>query len=323
MIKDRIVALSKDLFLAVAAADALGVPVEFEDRDERRADPVRGMRGYGTFRQPAGTWSDDFALVACTVESMIAAGPSKLDLQDLGNRFCNWYRYGYWAVNQVFDIGIATQMALERIEMGCDPYEAGGVKEFDNGNGALMRILPLLLHPLYQQADSMQRQELVQELSSVTHRHSRSALACYLYLQFADQLLHGRSKQEAYAYLCEHGTEDLTQDLRREVPHFTQVLSGQLQQLEEDAIDSSGYVLHTLTAALWCVLNHNSYADTVLAAVNLGFDTDTTAAVAGPLALLAEQQRSGIPVEWRHKLAKRAEIEDLADRFITRMDWCR
>ena len=310
---------SRSILLGHAVADAMGVPVEFEDRATRWSDPVTGVRGFGTFHQPPGSFSDDFSLTAILCESFIKSGPAVVELADLGNRLVNWMKHDYWAANKVFDVGIATRQSIERLENGYPPDQAGGVGEYDNGNGALMRILPVVLHPLWRQGDAVQRQRLVAQVASVTHRHPRSTLACYFYLLVADGLLSGRTPGDAYSMACQEVYALLDERLAKELPHFVRVLSGRIHTLSEAQIESGGYVVHTLEAALWVLLTNQNYADTVLAAVNLGFDTDTTAAVAGGLASLVYGGVQSIPADWLAVLARRHDIENLAQRLAMQM----
>ena len=123
--------------------DALGVPVEFKSREEVRRNPVTAMRGHGTFKQPPGTWSDDSSLLLCTVESLIEG----FDTNRMGQLFIRWYNDSYWTPwGKTFDVGIATQAGIKRMMRGIPPEEAGGLNENDNGNGSLMRILPVGLY---------------------------------------------------------------------------------------------------------------------------------------------------------------------------------
>ncbi|AYA37829.1 hypothetical protein D3Y59_12715 [Hymenobacter oligotrophus] len=297
--------------LGVAVGDALGVPVEFQNREMRRADPVVSMRGYGTHHQPMGTWSDDTSLTLCLAEAL-ASGYSALRLALNVQR---WYREAWWTAHQqVFDIGITTREALHRLERGSDPVNAGGKDEWSNGNGALMRILPLVFYQA--EAPIAERFQRIQEVSALTHGHIRSAVACWLYLEMARALQAGLAPPAAYAQLCQQAPSQL-QQLRipaSEMALFERVLSGRLYDLAEADISSSGYVLHTLEAALWCLLHHETFAETVLAAVNLGDDTDTTGAVAGGLAGMCYGE-TGIPSEWLAVVARRADIENLASRL--------
>ena len=182
------------ILLATATADALGVPVEFQSRKDLQQNPVSDMQEFGTYNQPKGTWSDDTSLMLCLAESM-AEG---LDLQKLAQKFIAWKNDNYWtARGWVFDIGIATRQAIERLENGTPPELAGGFDEMDNGNGSLMRILPLVIQ--IKDLDIDQRFEWTKKVSSLTHAHVRSVMACFYYLEFAKKILEGKDKFQAYA----------------------------------------------------------------------------------------------------------------------------
>ena len=312
--------------LGLAVGDALGVPVEFLSRVARRQDPVTGMRAFGTHRQPAGTWSDDSSLTFCLAETL--ARPTGLtaspDLVDFAQRSINWRYNAYWtATGETFDVGNATNTAIGRLQRGTAPTAAGPRSESDNGNGALMRILPLVFHEIWraEPLDMDAAWTLTEAVASVTHGHPRSTLGCFLYLLVARGLLMGSSPADAFLQmrqLANPWLEGGSIPAVVEAKYYRQwVLAGTLPDQPESAISSSGYVVDTLEAALWCLLEHDTYAATVLAAVNLGDDTDTTGAVAGGLAGLAYGE-AGIPAEWLAVLARRADIEDLAERLAGR-----
>ncbi|QNE39694.1 ADP-ribosylglycohydrolase family protein [Hymenobacter sp. NBH84] len=297
--------------LGLAVGDALGVPVEFESRARRRLDPVVTMRAYGTHHQPAGTWSDDASLTFCLAEA-IADG---FTVQKVAQNSVNWYYENFWTPHgRVFDIGITTREALQRLRTNKDMLFAGGTDEYSNGNGVLMRILPLAF---YQPETLLQnRFQLISEVSAITHGHVRSAVACLLYLEMAAHLRAGSTPAAAYLGLCKEAPAQL-QALHipaQEIQRFQNILSGRLPNLPIQDINSGGYVLHTLEAALWCLLRHETYAETVLAAVNLGDDTDTTGAVVGGLAGLYYGE-AAIPAEWLQVLARREDIEALCHRM--------
>ena len=302
----------RSALFGVAVGDALGVPVEFQNRATRRRDPVTGMRAYGTHHQPAGTWSDDASLTFCLAEAL-ADGYS---VRRLADHCARWYEDAFWTPHgEVFDIGITTREALQRLRhlpQGASPL-VGGRDEMSNGNGSLMRILPLAFYQ--PEAPLPVRFQRIADASAVTHAHLRSALACFFYIELAAYLRAGLTPAEAYARLCEAAPAqfEALQVPANEAAPFARFLGGQLALVPEAAIASSGYVLHTLEAAVWCLLRHATYAETVLAAVNLGDDTDTTGAVAGGLAGLCYGE-GGIPVEWLAVLARRTDIEDLAHR---------
>ena len=311
---------ARSMLLGVALGDALGVPVEFQPRTVRRQDPVTGMRAYGTYDQPAGTWSDDASLTFCLVEAMAEGLTGDVFLQSVAGNCLRWFRQGWWGAHgRVFDVGITTADSLRRVEQGVPPAQAGGNGERDNGNGALMRILPLHLYLTYEPAREAAEFEFVRAVAGITHGHVRSAAACWLYLTVARWLVAGRTPAEAYARLCQEGPAMLVRQgvPKEETDHFAPLLAGDLAAWPEDRVRSSGYVLHTLEAALWCLLRHDTFAATVLAAVTLGEDTDTTAAVAGGLAGLYHGE-AAFPAEWLETLARRADIEDLAARMVTK-----
>ena len=299
--------------LGLAVGDALGVPVEFTSRTTRVQDPVTSMRAYGTHHQPAGTWSDDSSLTFCLAEA-IAEGYT---VRRLANNCQRWYEKGFWTPHgDVFDIGITTREALQRLRQQANDSSplVGGCDEMSNGNGALMRILPLAFYA--ESASLHTRFQLIVEASAITHGHIRSAVACFLYLEMAAYLRQGLKPGDAYARLCQDALAKLYQlnIPAKEADQFDRILSGRLPNIVKSAISSSGYVLHTLEAVLWCLLNHDTYAATVLAAVNLGNDTDTTGAVAEGLAGICYGEES-IPSEWLQSLARRTDIEDLAQRM--------
>ena len=317
-----LVAAARAALLGLAVGDALGVPVEFAGREARRRDPVRDMRAFGTHHQPAGTWSDDSSLTFCLAE--ILTRPDGLtdapDLADFARRAINWLYNAYWTAHgQTFDVGNATHEAICRLKLGVEPTKAGLRSESSNGNGALMRILPLAFHDTWraEPLDLNAAWALTEAVASVTHGHPRSTLGCFLYLLVARALLRGATPAEAYQQMREAAGPWLqagTFPAVVEDKHYQRTLDGSLPTLPADKIYSSGYVVHTLEAALWCLLRHDNYPATVLAAVNLGDDTDTTGAVAGGLAGLAYGE-AAIPAEWLAVLARRTDVEALAERL--------
>lgn len=295
----------------LAVGDALGVPVEFKERDYLKKSPVTEMLGYGTWQQPIGTWSDDSSLAFCLAESLCKG----YNLEDIAANFIQWKEHGYWgAHHRLFDIGMATSGAIHRLSTGVPPVLAGGMDVDDNGNGSLMRILPLLfyLHDMPVE----QRYEKIKEVSSLTHAHFRSVFACFIYLEFALAVIQGKARGEIYAHVQKQVNDFVsTREFNdKEIRLFDRILNGQIYQQEEKNIQSGGYVLHTLEASLWCSFNSGTYKEAVLKAVNLGGDTDTTACVTGGLAGLMYGYDS-IPAEWIKVIARRNDIEDLCNRL--------
>lgn len=304
-----------DGIMGLAVADALGVPVEFNDRQSLEKNPVTGMRAYGTYNQPAGTWSDDTSMTLCLVESLSKG----LDYKDVMDNFIKWYDGGLFTPHgDAFDIGIGTSMALSRYKEGIPPLKCGGTGERDNGNGSLMRILPILFYlqsvygtEFYEIEDAF---DIVHNVSSLTHGHKRCYVACGIYIMVASKLMGEADLDTAVGYGVHKAMEyyKKKKEFQSELKYFERLMDDCFKDLPEDEIKSSGYVVDTLEAAIWCLLNTNDYKTCVLKAVNLGSDTDTVGAVVGGLAGLRYGYES-IPKEWRDTIVKKDYIENLCD----------
>lgn len=292
------------ILLGVATGDALGVPVEFNPRFYFQENPVKDMQEFGTHDQLKGTWSDDTSLTLCLAESI----KEGLDLDKLAQKFIAWKNDNYWtARGWVFDIGIGTRMAIERLENGVEAELAGGTAEIENGNGSLMRILPLITY--IKDFDIDERFEWTKKVSSLTHGHIRSIMACFYYLEFAKKIMDGKDKFQAYQELQTEILEyfNSLNIAVEEIELFKRLLEQDISQVDEVDIKSLGYVIYTLEASIWCLLTTSNYKDAVLKAVNLGNDTDTTGAVTGGLAVLV-YGTNDIPKEWIKVLARRDEL---------------
>ncbi len=296
----------------LAVGDALGVPVEFLPREILDTQPVTGMTGYGTHNQPPGTWSDDAALAFCLAQSLCDTGT--VDYRDIAARFVRWLREGYWSARgQVFDVGITTATAIDRLARGVPPTLAGPDGEYTQGNGALMRILPLAFYFHKHYPGDEKFLNIIHNVSKLTHGHPVCQMASVVYIRTALHLLQGRSATEAYRQsireiprlYARHPFETYLEKFRR-------ILQGDLPELPRTQIKSSGYVIHTLEAALWSLLTTNDFKQAVLTAVNLGHDTDTTGSVTGGLAGILYGY-DAIPAPWRQTLARHDEILDLAE----------
>ncbi|MEC9489760.1 MAG: ADP-ribosylglycohydrolase family protein [Halanaerobiales bacterium] len=290
--------------------DALGVPVEFKNREELKKDPVEDMRGYGTYSQPPGTWSDDSSLTLCLLESLIDG----YDLEDQADKFVRWLYDAYWtARGRTFDVGNTTLLSISKLRAGQQPLSAGEDGERDNGNGSLMRILPLAFYLL--DADPKERFNKTKEVSSLTHSHPRSVLGCYIYLDFAVRIIKEVELEKAYAETKEHiKTFVKDEPYSSELKYYSRILEEDIRNLKEEEIRSTGYIVHTLEASFWALLNTESYRNAVLKAVNLGDDTDTTAAVTGGLAGIYYGYQQ-IPDDWLVEIARLDDVLELIDLF--------
>lgn len=296
--------------------DALGVPVEFHSRQERDLDPVKEVRGFGTYNQPPGTWSDDSSLMLCSLHSLLERG---FDLADMGQRFVRYLSDAYMTPHgSVFDVGIATATAIDKLRAGCIPEESGGKSERDNGNGSLMRILPIALY--FHRESPEQIVSRAHLASRITHGHRRSQLACGYACLLLSRLLQGDSALVAYQTVNKQ-VKILYSDpaWQTELPHFARILSGGLAELPRSSLRGSGYVVHTLESSVHLLLCEASYSDAVLGAINLGEDTDTTACVTGGFAG-ALHGSDAIPTAWLAPLARRDDLQTWFQRFVEKID---
>ena len=314
-VRDDDTDIVKSILFGIAVGDALGVPVEFKSRESICKNPVKDMTGYGTYNQPPGTWSDDSSLTFCLAEALT----QNFDLKNVAKNFVKWAYEAYWtAHNKVFDIGISTRKAIANLANGENPLSAGCYDESSNGNGSLMRILPLLVYLKDKEID--ERFFITKQVSSITHGHIRSVIACFYYLEFARQILQGKGKYRIYNNLQSEISDYLEKHSinPKEIAQFDRLLKNQICSLSENEIRGSGYVIHTLEASIWCLLKTESFEDAVLKAVNLGEDTDTTGAVTGGLAGLLYGFDT-IPKKWSLIIARYNDINDLAERVADKI----
>jgi len=281
--------------LGLAVGDALGATLEFTTRDSRPA--ITTLVGGGPFNLKPGQWTDDTSMALCLADSLIAC--RKLDPHDLLNRFVSWWRRGENSVTgSCFDIGNTTASSLRRFEQTgevfaeLDPAQAG--------NGSLMRLAPVVLF-------AGESADLAEELAFIQSRTTHPAREAHDACRYFSRLLH-----EAFSGGLKG---DVLNDRAWDgEPAVAAIAAGGWRGKERSEISSSGYVIHTLEAALWCVARADSFAEAVLLAANLGDDSDTVAAVTGQLAG-ALWGKAGIPADWVEVLAWSGEIEDRARKL--------
>ncbi len=305
------------MLIGHAMADAIGVPVEFSKRAHLKKNPVTGILEYGTYHQPAGTWSDDTSLSIAAMESISRLG--KIDYADIMKNFVEWYEHDKFTANDViFDVGNTTAQAIENFMLGITPLECGPTNESTSGNGSLMRIFPVAAYLYLKRgnnfdADAMQT---VHNFSRITHGSYSCQMSCGVYSLIAAEIFDGQDLKKAilsginkaknfYGNLREF--EEAAQRLAR-------IFDANFANLPEEEISSRGYVIASLESALWCLLNTDNYKDLVLKAVNLGGDTDTIGAIAGGLAG-AFYGLEEIPAEWLSALKKKSYLEKIAADF--------
>ena len=308
----------QDALLGVAVGDALGVPFEFCSSDQMKKNPAKGMIGFGRYLVPAGTWSDDSSLTFCLAESLVKG----YDLADMATNFLKWKEENYWtARGEVFDIGITTSRAItyfKRILRNKEYDELTQLKylgdEYDNGNGSLMRIMPLLFY--IKGIDIDQQFEIIRDVSALTHRHIRAAMCCLIYLRLAEHLLNGKDKVASYLLMQKEilAFWEKMDFSANEAKLFTRLIENDVREMPYEDLRSGGYVMESIHSSIWCFLQRDTYNEVVLTAINLGHDTDTTAAIAGGLAGLYYGAAS-MPDYWLASIARLEDIMELGDKL--------
>jgi len=302
----------KDVLLGIAVGDAMGLPFEFLERDEISIKSGAQMIGFGSHNQAPGTFSDDSSLTFCTVESLI----NGFNIDEIAANFVKWKNENYWtATGEVFDIGDTTANAIDKIAVGTSPYYSGDDEEFSNGNGSLMRILPLVF--TVKDFAIEKRYEYTKQLSGITHAHTRSVMACFYYLEFARLIIAGERKKIICSKLAVDLTEFFNQqaETRTELQHFDRLLKGSfMNNYPLESIKSTGYVIDSLEAAIYCLMKYNRYEMAIIQAIQLGNDTDTIAAITGGIAAIYFGYHT-IPEIWLSGIKRKEAILDLAKRW--------
>jgi ADP-ribosyl-[dinitrogen reductase] hydrolase len=289
--------------------DALGVPYEFHPKNEIPTlleiefDPPKYFeRAHKTIA--SGTWSDDGAQALVLLASLLSCG--KLDINNFAKGLVDWYEDGYMAIDgNVFDVGIQTGLAIRRLRLGVNAAIAGQTDEQANGNGSLMRVLPLALW--HKGSD----EELVKDAhqqSLVTHGHLRSQICCALYCLWARCTLEGIDNAWETAVI------KIKDIYGRDSDEYAELMWTVRPDDMADG-EGGGYVVDTLRSARWAI-KKGTYEEVVKAAISLGRDTDTTACVAGGIAGIRDGINA-IPKRWLNNLRGKdilySELQKLVD----------
>lgn len=316
-----------DGMMGLVVGDALGCPVQFLSRTEiknRPEGPVTGMEGYGTYNMPEGTWTDDSSMALATLAGIIEKVEANPD--DIMTRFVKWELNGkYTPFGEAFDQGRTCTNAIYKYIDTSDVTNCGSTGEYANGNGALMRILPACLYYYKQQRNAGMTDEDavkgIHVISGLTHNHLRSKMCCGTYYFCVRSILDAASEgsKQSLISLLQEGIDTALKYYGQDMSNLTEMAHlgrlfklAEFKEVGEDRILSTGYVIDTIEAAVWCLINTDSYKECVLKAVNLGDDTDTVAAIAGGLAGLYYGYDE-IPAEWLDAIKNRDWIEEMCN----------
>lgn len=300
----------KDGIIGLIIGDALGVPVEFTSREYLKIDPVTKMEGYGTYNMPPGTWSDDSSMTIATMASIV--NRNCIDYNDIMNEFVAWVESGkYTQYKDTFDYGTTTINGIYNYKNGLEAIECGGIGERDNGNGSLMRILPLSFIPNIDY-------ETIENISGLTHGHMRSKISCVFYVEIAKSMLENDLTIDEHIDLASTKIKEHYKD-SDELNHFNRIFNDDLN--DEDTISSKGYVISTFESVIYSLKNTDNFKDAVLKAVNLGYDTDTVGAICGGLAGIFYGYES-IPIDWIDEIPKINQVIELCEKYEAYCNGC-
>jgi ADP-ribosylglycohydrolase len=291
--------------LGLAVGDAVGTTLEF--RSPGTFTPINDMVGGGPFRLKPGQWTDDTSMALCLAESLIEC--RGFHPEDQMRRYVKWWREGYLSsTGTCFEIGTTTSQSLARFEQTGEPF-SGSKSASAAGNGSIMRLAPV---PMFYAGDPAEAIAKAAESSRTTHAAANCVDACRCLAAIIVGALRGEPKERLlssrYAPVvgC-WGEQPLT-------PEIDEIACGSFKEKQPPEIKGSGYVVSTLEAALWAFHHTDSFRDGCLMVVNLGDDADTTGAVYGQIAG-AYYGESGIPAEWRAKIAMAELIRSFADEL--------
>lgn len=295
--------------LGLAAGDALGTTLEFQPPGS--FTPIDDIVGGGPFHLEPGQWTDDTSMALCLAESLVEVGAH--DPADQMRRYLRWYREGYLSsTGACFDIGGTVGAALRRFERTGEPV-SGSTDPMAAGNGSLMRLSPVALAFA---GDAAEAVRLAGESSRTTHGAREAVDACRYMAALILGALHGEQKERLLA--ATYTPVDGHWEAQPLAPRVAAIAAGSFRAKRPPQIQGTGYVIDALEAALWALDGASSFREACLRAVNLGDDADTTGAIVGQLAgaLWGVDGVAGVPTEWVERLARRGEIEHLADRLF-------
>ncbi|MFW1944515.1 ADP-ribosylglycohydrolase family protein [Acinetobacter guillouiae] len=301
----------KGAIYGLLVGDAVGVSYEFLLAEQLPAYDQIEMLPPNNFAKtyphiPVGTWSDDGAQALCLLDSLLYK--NKMDTEDFMKRICNWYQCGYMAVDfQVFDVGVQTAEAIRNYLSGVPLLQVANNDVLANGNGSLMRVLPLAI---WHQGSDIQLIEDAYAQSHVTHAHLRSKVCCALYCLWARSILNGLDIEAAWS--------DAVTKLRaylKDKPDDLEQLEYYIRPDELEKGTGSGYVVDCLKSARYA-LKQTTYQDVIKTAIAFGRDTDTTACVAGGIAGLYFGFDS-IPESWLAQLRAKDLVEPLLVKLLS------
>lgn len=304
----------KNGLLGMVIGDAMGVPFEFRSRKEINKKNIALMIGYGTHFQVSGTWSDDSSMAFCIMDSILKN--DGYNASHLADTFVKWMNEGYLTPHgKVFDIGISTSKSLKNYAYWKDFKTSGLTEEKDNGNGALMRILPFIYY--VKNFPIEKRFDFIKEESGITHNHAISHIGCFYYSEFIINLLNGLSKKEAYFKTAETVLNFFeNHEYNNYLSYYKRLLEGKIWREKATNIRGNGFIVSTLEASIWSFMRNKSFISCLENVIALGEDTDTTGCVTGGIAGVYFPEKQ-ISEEYINVLANKNKVLELIKNYVS------
>ena len=283
-----------------AIADACGVPYEFFERDTFRCNKMIDCMPDSYHQVSCGTWSDDTSLLLCVLDAL-----SEKEEQNIYGTFkfncIEWMYKGHFTADNdfPFDIGHTCRQGIIAMHTNSINKEADSV--YSNGNGGLMRILPIAFLNLKNDDEIM---KYIKLFNANSHNHKISHDGCLIYIKLVMALLENKDIKAAIS--------ELKINEQYKSPEYDDIYNGKICNMHRDSISSSGYVVDTLKAVIWAILHSTNYKEAVFNAINLGNDTDTIAALVGGMAGIIY---NGVPLDMKLKVKNKKLINATIKKF--------
>lgn len=324
--KEEYLTAIKNSIISLVLGDMMGTPVQFILRknlqESLKKEPISSLIQKTRSNIPFGSWSDDSSMTLCTMESIIEK--SNIDLKNMVEYFCKWLFKDYMTpFEKTFDVGMTTMESLRRyIRTDRTVIDIvtpkGSTNIRSNGNGSLMRILPVSIYCYFKNMSAKETFKIIDNVSSLTHAHAISVLGCFIYTLIVFDILDGKSKDEITANLKNiYNNEAIPDGYKEWLDEYKDIINGDILTKNTEDIDSSGYVKSTLGVALWGFYNTDSVEDCIFRIIELGHDSDTNGAVGAGLSGLYYGLR-GVSADkyWTDKIIKKDLIYNVIDKYI-------
>lgn len=300
----------KDGLIGLAVGNAMGVPTETTSREELLEKPVIKMMPRIRDGIPKGAWNDSTSLTIATIDAMIHKG---IDYNEIAESFVKWFTANqFCSLKESFDVGETTLKALVSFTQHLESAENCGLSGIqDNGNGSLIRMLPLAYYFVASKATERDILEITRNVSSITHAHEISVCGCYIYVRYMMYLLRGNNK---FSALTKVRGLDYSIFSKETVDCYHRILKEDITELTIDDIHSTAYIVDSLETALWSFLQSSNYKECVIATTNIGESTSSIGAIAGALAGIF-YGFSNIPKNYLEDLKKKEYLESICDKF--------